>query len=64
MARFAPSRRGQSFAVAHLAQSLDGKIAATNGASRWISGEDDLCHTHRMRALADAVVVGADTVLP
>jgi diaminohydroxyphosphoribosylaminopyrimidine deaminase / 5-amino-6-(5-phosphoribosylamino)uracil reductase len=54
---------GQSFAVAHLAQSLDGKIAATSGASRWISGEDDLCHTHRMRALADAVVVGADTVL-
>jgi len=54
---------GQSFTVAHLAQSLDGKIAAMNGASRWISGEEDLCHTHRMRALADAVVVGADTVL-
>lgn len=54
---------GQSFAVAHLAQSLDGKIAATNGASRWISGDEDLCHTHRMRALADAVLVGADTVL-
>ncbi len=54
---------GQSFAVAHLAQSLDGRIAAANGASRWISGEEDLCHTHRMRALADAVVVGADTVL-
>jgi diaminohydroxyphosphoribosylaminopyrimidine deaminase/5-amino-6-(5-phosphoribosylamino)uracil reductase len=54
---------GQSFAVAHLAQSLDGKIAAATGASRWISGEEDLCHTHRMRALADAVVVGADTIL-
>ena len=54
---------GQSFAVAHLAQSLDGKIAAMSGASRWISGEEDLCHTHRMRALADAVIVGADTVL-
>ena len=54
---------GQSFIVAHLAQSLDGKIAAANGASRWISGDEDLCHTHRMRALADAVIVGADTVL-
>ncbi|HWE73824.1 MAG TPA: RibD family protein [Stellaceae bacterium] len=53
----------QSFAVAHLAQSLDGKIAALSGASRWISGDEDLCHTHRMRALADAVVVGAETVL-
>jgi diaminohydroxyphosphoribosylaminopyrimidine deaminase / 5-amino-6-(5-phosphoribosylamino)uracil reductase len=54
---------GQNFAIAHLAQSLDGKIAALSGASRWISGEEDLCHTHRLRALADAVIVGADTVL-
>lgn len=54
---------GQSFAIAHLAQSLDGKIAAATGASRWISGDEDLCHTHRLRALADAVIVGADTIL-
>jgi diaminohydroxyphosphoribosylaminopyrimidine deaminase / 5-amino-6-(5-phosphoribosylamino)uracil reductase len=54
---------GQSFAVGHLAQSLDGRIAAASGASRWISGDEDLCHTHRMRALADAVIVGADTIL-
>jgi riboflavin-specific deaminase-like protein len=53
---------GQSFAVAHLAQSLDGKIAVASGASRWISGDEDLCHTHRMRALADAVIVGAETI--
>ena len=54
---------GQRFILAHLAQSLDGKIAMANGASRWISGEEDLCHTHRLRALADAVVVGADTIV-
>src|SRR5215469_14370432 len=54
---------GQSFAVAHLAQSLDGRIATASGASQWISGDEDLRHTHRMRALADAVVVGADTIL-
>jgi diaminohydroxyphosphoribosylaminopyrimidine deaminase / 5-amino-6-(5-phosphoribosylamino)uracil reductase len=53
---------GQSFAVAHLAQSLDGRIATESGASQWLSGEADLVHTHRMRALADAVLVGADTV--
>lgn len=53
---------GQPFAVGHLAQSLDGRIAAVGGASRWISGDEDLCHTHRMRALADAVIVGADTL--
>jgi riboflavin-specific deaminase-like protein len=53
----------QPFAVAHLAQSLDGRIATTSGASRWLSGEEDLLHTHRMRALVDAVVAGARTVL-
>jgi diaminohydroxyphosphoribosylaminopyrimidine deaminase / 5-amino-6-(5-phosphoribosylamino)uracil reductase len=49
--------------VAHLAQSLDGRIACAGGASRWLSGEEDLLHTHRMRALCDAVLVGARTVL-
>ncbi len=53
----------QTFVIAHLAQSLDGRIAAANGASRWISGDEDLQHTHRMRALADAVIVGTDTIL-
>jgi len=54
---------GEDFAIAHLAQSLDGRIATTSGTSRWISGEEDLRHTHRLRALADAVIVGADTIL-
>lgn len=53
---------GRPYAVAHLAQSLDGRIATVGGASRWISGDADLLHAHRMRALADAVVVGAETV--
>ncbi|HQD83021.1 MAG TPA: RibD family protein [Quisquiliibacterium sp.] len=51
------------FAVAHLAQSLDGRIATTGGLSKWLSGDADLLHTHRMRALSDAVVVGVNTVL-
>ncbi|MEZ5930885.1 MAG: RibD family protein [Alphaproteobacteria bacterium] len=50
------------YVVAHLGQSLDGRIAAVNGASRWITGPDDVTHNHRMRALSDAVVVGAGTV--
>lgn len=53
----------EQFVVAHLAQTLDGKIATECGASKWISGEKDLMHTHRMRALFDAVVVGHNTVL-
>jgi len=55
-----PHRR--SFALAHLAQSLDGRIATTGGASQWLTGEADQRHTHRLRALADAVLVGAATV--
>ena len=50
------------FVVAHLGQSLDGRIAAANGASHWVTGEQDIIHNHRMRALFDAVLVGAGTV--
>ncbi len=56
-------RRSGTFAVGHIAQSLDGRIATRGGISQWISGEEDLVHTHRMRALADAVLVGVNTVL-
>jgi diaminohydroxyphosphoribosylaminopyrimidine deaminase / 5-amino-6-(5-phosphoribosylamino)uracil reductase len=59
---FAQLPRGRSFAVAHLGQSLDGRIATAAGASRWVTGDADLTHTHRMRALADAILVGAGTV--
>ncbi len=52
----------ERFVVAHLGQSLDGRIAAANGASRWVTGAEDIVHNHRMRALFDAVVVGAGTV--
>jgi diaminohydroxyphosphoribosylaminopyrimidine deaminase/5-amino-6-(5-phosphoribosylamino)uracil reductase len=48
--------------TAHLAQSLDGRIATRSGASRWISGRADIVHTHRLRALHQAIVVGAGTV--
>jgi diaminohydroxyphosphoribosylaminopyrimidine deaminase / 5-amino-6-(5-phosphoribosylamino)uracil reductase len=48
--------------VAHLGQSLDGQIATSTGASCFITGPQDLTHTHRLRALFDAVVVGRATV--
>lgn len=48
--------------VAHLGQSLDGKIATVNGASHYVTGRQDILHNHRMRALFDAVVVGSGTV--
>ncbi len=49
--------------IAHLAQSLDGRIATDCGTSQWISGAQDLMHNHRMRALCDAVLVGAETII-
>jgi diaminohydroxyphosphoribosylaminopyrimidine deaminase/5-amino-6-(5-phosphoribosylamino)uracil reductase len=59
---FAQLSFGRPIVVAHLGQSLDGRIATMAGASRWVTGEADLTHTHRMRALADAILVGAGTV--
>jgi riboflavin-specific deaminase-like protein len=51
-----------SFVVGQLGQSLDGRIATETGASHYVTGPEDLERLHRLRALADAVVVGAGTV--
>jgi len=48
--------------VGHLGQSLDGFIATPSGDSQFVTGNDNIVHVHRMRALCDAVVVGAGTV--
>jgi diaminohydroxyphosphoribosylaminopyrimidine deaminase / 5-amino-6-(5-phosphoribosylamino)uracil reductase len=48
--------------VGHLGQSLDGFIATHAGESRWVTGRENVLHSHRLRALCDAVVVGAGTV--
>jgi diaminohydroxyphosphoribosylaminopyrimidine deaminase/5-amino-6-(5-phosphoribosylamino)uracil reductase len=48
--------------IGHLGQSLDGFIATHAGESRWVTGEQNMLHMHRLRALCDAVMVGAGTV--
>jgi diaminohydroxyphosphoribosylaminopyrimidine deaminase / 5-amino-6-(5-phosphoribosylamino)uracil reductase len=48
--------------VGHLGQSLDGFIATHAGESRWVTGEENMRHMHRLRALCDAVIVGAGTI--
>src|SRR5262249_12636571 len=48
--------------VGHLGESLDGFIATHTGESQWVTGPDNVVHMHRLRALCDAVVVGAGTV--
>jgi diaminohydroxyphosphoribosylaminopyrimidine deaminase / 5-amino-6-(5-phosphoribosylamino)uracil reductase len=48
--------------IGHLGQSLDGFIATHAGESRWVTGRENMVHMHCLRALCDAVVVGAGTV--
>ena len=48
--------------IAQLGQSLDGRIATPSGHSHYINGSSALDHLHRLRALVDAVLVGAGTV--
>jgi len=48
--------------IAHLGQSLDGFIATCSGDSAFVTGPENILHLHRMRALCDAVLVGAGTV--
>jgi riboflavin-specific deaminase-like protein len=57
-----PTASDGCFIVGRIVQTLDGRIATANGTSFWIGGKEDILHTHRLRALFDAVVVGAGTV--
>jgi len=52
----------ESLVLGHVGQSLDGQIATASGASRYVSGPENIVHMHRLRSLMDAVVVGAGTV--
>lgn len=49
--------------VGQIGQSLDGRVATPSGDARDVSGPDGLAHLHRMRALADGVVIGVKTAL-
>ncbi|MBI5644111.1 MAG: bifunctional diaminohydroxyphosphoribosylaminopyrimidine deaminase/5-amino-6-(5-phosphoribosylamino)uracil reductase RibD [Deltaproteobacteria bacterium] len=51
------------FVALKLASSLDGRIAAGGGDSKWITGETSRRLVHRMRSSFDAVMVGINTVI-
>ena len=53
---------GRPWVVLKLAASLDGRTAAPDGTSQWITGEEARVDAHRLRAESDAVLVGAGTV--
>jgi diaminohydroxyphosphoribosylaminopyrimidine deaminase/5-amino-6-(5-phosphoribosylamino)uracil reductase len=56
-------RTGLPFVTLKMAASLDGKTAARDGSSRWITGEESRADVHRLRAASDAIVVGSGTAL-
>lgn len=54
---------GRPFVTLKMAASLDGRVAASDGTSRWITGEQSRRDVHALRAEVDAVVVGTGTAI-
>lgn len=57
------TRLGRPFVTLKWASSLDGRAAATDGTSRWITGPEARQDAHRRRAASGAIIVGTGTVL-
>jgi diaminohydroxyphosphoribosylaminopyrimidine deaminase / 5-amino-6-(5-phosphoribosylamino)uracil reductase len=55
-------RSGRPWVVCKLAMTLDGRTAAPDGSSKWITGPLARADVHRLRAESDAILVGAGTV--
>ena len=60
---YRPLLRRGPLVMAQLGQTLDGRIATRTGHSHFVTGPEDIVHLHRLRALVDAVVVGAGTAI-
>ena len=57
------SKNQRPFVTLKWASSLDGRAAADDGSSKWISGEQSRADAHRRRSEVDAIVVGTGTAL-
>lgn len=59
---FLPLQLQSDLVIAQAGQSLDGRIATDSGHSHYVTGPRDILRLHRLRALVDAVIVGAGTI--
>jgi diaminohydroxyphosphoribosylaminopyrimidine deaminase/5-amino-6-(5-phosphoribosylamino)uracil reductase len=57
------AQTGRPFVLWKVAATLDGRVAAADGSSRWVTGPEAREAVHRLRATCDAVVVGSGTAL-
>ncbi|WP_255566698.1 bifunctional diaminohydroxyphosphoribosylaminopyrimidine deaminase/5-amino-6-(5-phosphoribosylamino)uracil reductase RibD [Iamia sp. SCSIO 61187] len=55
-------RTGRPWVILKLAATLDGRTAAADGSSQWITGTEARTDAHRLRAESQAIIVGAGTV--
>jgi diaminohydroxyphosphoribosylaminopyrimidine deaminase / 5-amino-6-(5-phosphoribosylamino)uracil reductase len=55
-------RTGRPWVILKLAATMDGRLAAPDGTSQWITGPSARSDAHRLRARSDAVLIGAGTV--
>ena len=56
-------KKSMPYVIVKAAQSLDGKIATRVGESRWITDKPARIFSHGLRAVSDAILVGANTIL-
>lgn len=59
---FVAVREQRPFITARLAQTVDGRIAAVDGSSQWITSKESRQDSHDLRARVDAIVVGTGTI--
>jgi diaminohydroxyphosphoribosylaminopyrimidine deaminase/5-amino-6-(5-phosphoribosylamino)uracil reductase len=53
---------GEPFVIAKCGMSLDGYLTRPAGETRWLTSEPSRSHANRLRALVDAIIVGAETI--
>jgi diaminohydroxyphosphoribosylaminopyrimidine deaminase/5-amino-6-(5-phosphoribosylamino)uracil reductase len=53
---------GEPFVIAKCGMSLDGHLTRPPGESRWLTSESSRAHAQKLRAVVDAIIVGAETI--